>query len=222
MNKVEEYRIIFYYSFDDGCYLATIPDLAGCIADGKDIPEAIRNVRSLAKDWVDMTRDAGEDVPAPSFQTFPKGGEIGILDVAMYILEQTGVITTKALQKLLYYCKAWSCGWFDKALFPEMFEAWSGGPMNRMLYHKHSGSKMARPIMFDNGKIKELSHEQKEFVLEILGVYQDIDPDRLGSMTHVEEPWKIARGSLPAGAKGEEVITEPNLKRYYGQVNNVL
>ena len=76
--------------------------------------------------------------------------------------------------------------------------------------------------MFDNGKIKELSHEQKEFVLEILGVYQDIDPDRLGSMTHVEEPWKIARGSLPAGAKGEEVITEPNLKRYYGQVNNVL
>ena len=49
------------------------------------------------------------------------------LDVAEYILEREGVIGTLKLQKLVYYCQAWSMVWNNRPLFPEDIEAWGRG-----------------------------------------------------------------------------------------------
>ena len=215
MSNVNDYRVVHYYSDDDNCFLAVIPDLPGCISDGKTPEEAVANVRALAQDWIDIALEYGEPVPEPSFQHFPTGDEVSIFDVASYILDTIGIITTKALQKLLYYCKAWSLGWFGTALFPEPFEAWVGGPMNRSLYNKHAGSLMATPSIFQAVRIKELSSEQKQFVDEIVGVYGEIDPDQLGDMTHKETPWVNARHGLEPGERGEQLITDADMIAYY-------
>jgi uncharacterized phage-associated protein len=49
-----------------------------------------------------------------------------VFDVATYILEQQGPMTTWKLQKLVYYAQAWSLVWDDDALFDEEIEAWYG------------------------------------------------------------------------------------------------
>ena len=60
-----------------------------------------------------------------------------VFDVAKYVLKQLGSITTMKLQKLVYYCQAWSLGWDGKPLFGENFEAWANGPVCPELFHKH-------------------------------------------------------------------------------------
>ncbi len=217
--KVNDYKIIYYYSFNDECYLARIPDLPGCISDGKTIAEAITNVRELARDWIDITSDYGEDIPLPSCLEYPSGEELHINDVAAYILERLGDITTKFLQKLLYYCNAWSFGWYHKALFPESFEAWAGGPVNKGLFSKHQHMLIAQKNLFANDDVQELSKSQKEFVDLIVDLYDDFDPDVLGEMTHVEAPWTIARDGCPQGEKCTNVISEDSMIDYYGQAS---
>lgn len=66
---ITNYKIFCYYSFEDSCYLATIPDLPGCIADGQTIEEAVKNVRLLAEDWIEIAKKAGNDIPSPTCQT---------------------------------------------------------------------------------------------------------------------------------------------------------
>ena len=52
-----------------------------------------------------------------------------VLDVAAYILERQGSMTTMKLQKLVYYCQAWSLVWDERPLFDESIEAWANGPV---------------------------------------------------------------------------------------------
>ena len=59
---------------------------------------------------------------------------ITIIDVANYILDKMGELTTMKLQKLTYYCQAWSLAWDEKPLFEDDFEAWANGPVSRKLY----------------------------------------------------------------------------------------
>ena len=57
-----------------------------------------------------------------------------VFDVAKYILEKLGTLSTMKLQKLCYYCQAWSLVWDDTPLFDEKFEAWANGPVCRELF----------------------------------------------------------------------------------------
>ena len=59
--RAEEYTVVCKYSEEDGCYLAEIPALPGCIADGQTKEEAIRNAYELAKECI---RIAEEDAAA--------------------------------------------------------------------------------------------------------------------------------------------------------------
>ena len=52
-----------------------------------------------------------------------------IFDVAAYVLDKLGVMTTMKLEKLCYYSQAWSLVWDERRLFPERFEAWANGPV---------------------------------------------------------------------------------------------
>lgn len=62
-----------------------------------------------------------------------------IFDVAAYVLDKLGVMTTMKLEKLCYYSQAWSLVWDERRLFPERFEAWANGPVCPDLYHAHKG-----------------------------------------------------------------------------------
>jgi predicted RNase H-like HicB family nuclease len=51
---------------DGGGYLATVPDLPGCMSDGETPEEALANVRDAIEVWIEGARDLGREVPAPS------------------------------------------------------------------------------------------------------------------------------------------------------------
>lgn len=51
---------------DGGGFAATVPDLPGCMSDGETPEEALVNVRDAIEAWIDMARELGHAIPAPS------------------------------------------------------------------------------------------------------------------------------------------------------------
>jgi antitoxin HicB len=51
---------------DGGGFLATVPDLPGCMSDGETPEEALVNIRDAVAAWIDEARALGREVPAPS------------------------------------------------------------------------------------------------------------------------------------------------------------
>jgi predicted RNase H-like HicB family nuclease len=62
MNK---YEIIIYWSDDDSSYIAEVPELPGCMADGKTYHEALKNVEIIIMEWIDTAKSIGREIPKP-------------------------------------------------------------------------------------------------------------------------------------------------------------
>jgi predicted RNase H-like HicB family nuclease len=62
MNK---YEIIIYWSKIDNAYIAEVPELAGCMADGKTYSDALHNAEIIIAEWIETARSLGRTVPAP-------------------------------------------------------------------------------------------------------------------------------------------------------------
>jgi len=60
-----KYEIIIYWSSDDGCFVAEVPELPGCMADGKDYDEVVKNVLVVIDEWIDTARLTGREIPEP-------------------------------------------------------------------------------------------------------------------------------------------------------------
>lgn len=60
-----KYEIILYWSEDDSAYIAEVPELAGCMADGVTAGEALHNVEIIAKEWIETAQELGRPVPIP-------------------------------------------------------------------------------------------------------------------------------------------------------------
>ena len=60
-----KYEIILYWSEEDGAYIAEVPELAGCMADGSTAGEALRNVEQIAREWIGTARELGREIPEP-------------------------------------------------------------------------------------------------------------------------------------------------------------
>jgi predicted RNase H-like HicB family nuclease len=66
-TKLEYAVLIEPLSTDDGGgFLATVPDLPGCMSDGETPEEALANVRDAVDAWIEEARVLGRPVPAPS------------------------------------------------------------------------------------------------------------------------------------------------------------
>jgi len=146
------------------------------------------------------------------------GGEkmANVLDVAQYILQKQGPMSVMKLQKLIYYCQAWSLVWDEKPLFNEEIEAWAMGPVVRELYEVHKGSFELRSL--DMGNSDSLSSEQKETVDAILGTYGNQTAQWLSDLTHFENPWNEAREGIPEGASCIREITLASMHEYYSSL----
>ncbi len=60
-----KYEIILYWSEEDGAYIAEVPELAGCMADGATAKDALRNVEQIAQEWIETAQELGREVPEP-------------------------------------------------------------------------------------------------------------------------------------------------------------
>ena len=139
-----------------------------------------------------------------------------VLDVAQYILKKQGRMTTMKLQKLVYYCQAWSLVWDEEPLFPEKIQAWANGPVVRKLYDQHQGS--FRVTSLRRGDPDDLTDTQRETIDAVLEGYGERSAQWLSDLTHMEEPWGATRKGLPEGTGSEREIKHDTLYNYYSSL----
>jgi predicted RNase H-like HicB family nuclease len=60
-----KYEVILYWSEEDGAFIAEVPELPGCMADGANYQEALANVEKITLEWIETARDLGRDIPVP-------------------------------------------------------------------------------------------------------------------------------------------------------------
>jgi uncharacterized phage-associated protein len=139
-----------------------------------------------------------------------------VRDVAQYILDKCGRMTTWKLQKLVYYCQAWSVVWDEESLFSEEIQAWADGPVVRRLYDLHAGQFTISKIK--GGNPSRLSDTERETIDAVLGAYGDKPSAWLRDLTHSEPPWRDTRkaAALREGERGNAVISLDAMVQYYG------
>jgi predicted RNase H-like HicB family nuclease len=58
-----KYEIIIYWSPDDKRFIAEVPELAGCMADGKSYVDAVKNAEVVIQEWIDTAKELGRAIP---------------------------------------------------------------------------------------------------------------------------------------------------------------
>jgi predicted RNase H-like HicB family nuclease len=59
------YEIILYWSEADSAYIAEVPELPGCAADGATYQEALSNAEVVIPEWIETAKELGRTVPEP-------------------------------------------------------------------------------------------------------------------------------------------------------------
>jgi predicted RNase H-like HicB family nuclease len=65
MANNHRYEIILYWSKDDDAFIAEVPELPGCAADGPTYHEALTAVEVAVSEWIETARELGRPIPAP-------------------------------------------------------------------------------------------------------------------------------------------------------------
>jgi len=60
-----KYEVIIYWSEDDNAYIAEVPELPGCAADGETYYEALQNVEVIVQEWIETARQLKREIPKP-------------------------------------------------------------------------------------------------------------------------------------------------------------
>ena len=183
---------------------------------GMDVNEKVVNTANLefGKDPnfgklenVTWEESHGQNLEMPKIQVF---------DVAAYILEKMGTMTTMKLQKLVYYSQAWSLVWDEKKLFEEDIEAWANGPVVKDLFDYHRGTYEISSMPIGNPRL--LNQEQRDTIDAVLEYYGDKSAQWLIELTHMEDPWIQARKELPPLERGNKVISLDTIADYYSSL----
>jgi uncharacterized phage-associated protein len=138
-----------------------------------------------------------------------------VFDVAKYILQKQGPVTTMKLQKLVYYCQAWSVAWDGEPLFNECTQAWASGPVVPELYQAHKGMYQIDAPNLPKGDAGKLNPTQIETIDAVLKSYGNKSAQWLSDLTHMEEPWLNAREGIPPGCNCEQEIKLDCMGEYY-------
>jgi predicted RNase H-like HicB family nuclease len=65
MSSKYRYEIIMYWSEEDQAFIAEVPELPGCAADGASYLETLANLERVINEWIDTARDLGRPIPEP-------------------------------------------------------------------------------------------------------------------------------------------------------------
>jgi predicted RNase H-like HicB family nuclease len=60
-----KYEVIIYWSEEDEAFIAEVPELPGCAADGSTHKEALANVEVVIQEWIDTAEELGRPIPKP-------------------------------------------------------------------------------------------------------------------------------------------------------------
>ena len=62
---MSKYEVIIYWSEEDQAFVAEVPELAGCAADGATYQEAVANVEVVIQEWIQTAKELGRPIPEP-------------------------------------------------------------------------------------------------------------------------------------------------------------
>lgn len=62
---MSKYEIIIYWSKDDEAFIAEVPELPGCMADGESYQEALANAEIIIGEWLETAKEMGREIPEP-------------------------------------------------------------------------------------------------------------------------------------------------------------
>ena len=142
-------------------------------------------------------------------------------DVADYFLtlanEDVGdSISNLKLQKLVYFCQAWSLVWDEESLFNERIEAWANGPVIRDLYNLHKGAFKIDALRV--GDPSHLTKDQKDTIDAVLDALGDKTAQWLSDLSHIDGAWEKTRDGLPEGCPCDRPIPLALIHEYYSSL----
>lgn len=62
---MSKYEIILYWSEEDQAFVAEVPELPGCAADGLTRQEALAQAEIVIQEWIEAAQELGRPIPAP-------------------------------------------------------------------------------------------------------------------------------------------------------------
>lgn len=65
MESDYRYEIILYWSHVDQAFIAEVPELPGCAADGATYQEALANAEVVIREWIETAQELGRPIPQP-------------------------------------------------------------------------------------------------------------------------------------------------------------
>ena len=142
---------------------------------------------------------------------------VTVFDVAAYVISKLGPMSAMKLQKLVYYCQAWSLIWDEVPLFPERIEAWTNGPVIPDLFACHRGQFIVEEIPV--GNLDNLNSTQKETIDAVLQFYGDKPAQWLIDLSHSEKPWQDTRKGLSEMESSNREIRLEIIVEYYSSLS---
>ena len=62
---MSKYEVVIYWSKDDQTFIAEVPELPGCAAEGATYQEALANVGTIILEWIETAKDLDRPIPEP-------------------------------------------------------------------------------------------------------------------------------------------------------------
>ncbi len=62
---MSKYSMIVSWSEEDQAFIVSVPELPGCMADGKTPEEAVKNAEVIIQEWIECALEDGEEIPEP-------------------------------------------------------------------------------------------------------------------------------------------------------------
>ena len=134
--------------------------------------------------------------------------KVTIADVARYILDQCGEMTTMKLQKLCYYSQVWNSYLLKTKLFKEEIQAWSYGPVSYDLFELHRGKYQVVPEAIQPVSPHLISKDSYKIIDEVLKAYGKLSGSQLSDLSHSESPWVETRKHALDGAASPIISVE--------------
>ena len=62
---MSKYELILFWSKEDQAFIAEVPELPGCMADGASYAEALANAEKVIQEWIQTAQEMGRPIPTP-------------------------------------------------------------------------------------------------------------------------------------------------------------
>ncbi|MEX2557345.1 MAG: type II toxin-antitoxin system antitoxin SocA domain-containing protein [Actinomycetota bacterium] len=139
-------------------------------------------------------------------------------DVAAAIISEHPGLDQMQLHKLLYFVQAASLVWQDTPAFDVEIEAWTWGPVTRVIagrYMQFDKRPIRDPVAGDS---KHLDSELRQTIKKVVERYGDLSGPTLAKLTKApESPWRQVRRGLPDDAWSDREIPRSLIRRYHRQ-----